>query len=209
MNKILKYLFFALFVRPLIYIVIGLNVRNAAKVPSKGPAILVANHCSHIDTLILMSLFRLKTTLTIYPIAAKDYFLKTKLGSWFFTNIIEIIPINRNIDKFSHTHPFEKASQLLKNGNIIIIFPEGTRNNFDEIGEFKRGVAHLAKLNPNIPILPVYMHGPGMVLPKGEGLLVPYICDVYVGNEMFWNQNPDQFPERFKRKNSGIKKTAY
>lgn len=206
MNKILKYLFFALLVRPLVYIVLGLNVRDNHKLPKKGPAILVANHSSHIDTLILMSLFNLKTTLSVHPIAAKDYFFKTKFRSWFFTNIIEIIPISRSVDKFSHSHPFEKASQILHDGKIVIIFPEGTRNNSDEIGEFKKGIAHLAKLNPTTPITPIYIHGPGMVLPKGEELLVPFICDVYIGDSIYWNQNKDQFVKDLKDSIQELKK---
>lgn len=198
MNKILKLLFFALFVKPLVYIVIGLNVRNGERLPQKGPAILVANHTSHMDTLILMSLFRMKNILSIYPIAAKDYFLKTKIGSWFFKNIIEIIPISRDMEQFSHVHPLEAATKKLQEGNMVIIYPEGTRGITEEIGEFKSGVAHLAKLNPNVPIIPIYIHGPEKVLPKGEGLLVPFICDVYIGEKSHWNKNKETFIKELK-----------
>lgn len=198
MNKFFKLLFFGLFVKPLIYIVIGINVRNPDRLPRFGPAILVANHTSHIDTLILMSLFSLKTVLSIYPIAAKDYFLKTKFGSWFFTNIIEIIPISREKEQFSHHHPFESATKKLQEGNIVIIYPEGTRGQDDKIGEFKRGVAHLAKLNPDVPIIPIYMRNPDKVLPKGEGLLVPFICDVYIGEKLNWRGSVENFTQMLK-----------
>jgi 1-acyl-sn-glycerol-3-phosphate acyltransferase len=198
MNKFFKLLFFGLFVKPLIYIVIGINVRNPDRLPKFGPAILVANHTSHIDTLILMSLFSLKTVLSIYPIAAKDYFLKTKFGSWFFTNIIEIIPISREKEQFSHHHPFESATKKLQEGNIVIIYPEGTRGQDDKIGEFKRGVAHLAKLNPDVPIIPIYMRNPDKVLPKGEGLLVPFICDVYIGEKLNWRGSVENFTQMLK-----------
>lgn len=193
MNKILKYLFFTLLVKPLIYVVLGLNVRNSDKLPHKGPAILVANHSSHIDTLILMSLFKSKTVLSIYPMAARDYFLKTKFRSWFFTNVIEIIPIDRNPRKFSRENPFEEATRLLREGNIVIIFPEGTRSVSDELGELKKGIAHFAKQNEDVPVIPIYIHGPGKVLPKGEGLLVPFICDVYVGDGLYWNGETNEF----------------
>lgn len=193
MNKTLKYFFFALVVKPLVYVILGLNVRNGDKLPQNGPVILVANHSSHIDTLILMSLFKLKTVLTIYPIAAKDYFLKTKFRSWFFLNVIGIIPIERNAKKVTRTNPFEGATQLLKSGNIVIVFPEGTRSITDELGEFKKGVALFAKLNPEVPVIPIYMNGPGKVLPKGASFLVPFICDVYIGDELYWNENTDEF----------------
>ena len=113
------------------------------------------------------------------------------------------------MDKFSHDHPFDKASEILKNGNIVIIYPEGTRNTSEDIGEFKKGIAHLAKLNPEVPLVPIYIHGPGMVLPKGEGLLVPFICDVYVGNEVYWNGNADIFTKGLKEKVEELRKQHY
>lgn len=198
MNKVLKTLLFTFIVKPLIYVVIGLNVKNANNLPQKGPAILVANHTSHLDTLILMSLFPLKTLLSIYPIAAKDYFLKTKIGSWFFQNVIEIIPINREKEQFSHIHPFAVAAQKLKEGNIVIIYPEGTRGKSDNISEFKRGVAHLAKLASNVPVIPIYMNNADKVLPKGEGILVPFICDVQVGERLYWNHSAEKFIQVLK-----------
>lgn len=208
MNKFFKILFFALFIRPLIYIVIGLNVRNLKNLPKDGPLILVANHSSHIDTMILMSLFPIKTVLKMHPIAAKDYFLKTKLSRWFYTKIIEIIPIEREQEKFTHIHPFSEAIKKLRAGEIIIIYPEGTRSTTDEIGEFKRGIAHLSKLNPEIPVIPIYMHNPDKVLPKGEGLLVPFICDVFIGEAMYWNQNIEKFTNSLKENIENLKSSC-
>ena len=209
MNKILKILFFALFAKPLIHIVLGLKVRNIEKIRKNSPAIIVANHASHIDTLILMCLFPLNKILSVYPIAAKDYFLKTKLGSWFFTQIIQIIPIDRESQKFSHTHPFEEATKKLKEGEIVIIYPEGTRSVTNDIGEFQIGVAHLSKLNPDVPVIPVYIHGPNMVLPKDESLLVPYICDVYIGEEIEFEKDKKQFVKKLEKSVKDLRQQHY
>ena len=58
-QKLLKYIFFTFFVRPYVFLVLGVNVSGAENLPkvSKGPSIIVANQNSHIDTLLLMSLF--------------------------------------------------------------------------------------------------------------------------------------------------------
>ena len=61
MSRLLKILFFLLIVRPLVMIVLGLNIRDRQKLPRKGPAIIAANHNSHLDTMVLMSLYPLAT----------------------------------------------------------------------------------------------------------------------------------------------------
>lgn len=205
MNKILKAIFFICFVKPLVYVVIGLNIRHPQRLPKEGPAILVANHSSHIDTLILMSLFPLKTILEIQPIAAKDYFFKTKFRSWVSKNLIGIIPLDREPETFTKIHPFAPVTEALKAGKIVIIYPEGTRGSSDIIGEFKTGVAHLAKQNPKVPVIPIYIHNPDMVLPKGDGFLVPFICDVFIGEKLNWNNNKENFMTLLRSKVEELK----
>ena len=59
--------------------------------------------------------------------------------------------------------------------------------------EFQTGVAHLAKRHPEVPITPVFMHGLGKALPKGEALLVPFFCDVYVDDAIHWAGDRETF----------------
>lgn len=205
MRQFLKAIFFIFFVKPLVYIVIGLNVKHSDRLPKSGPAILVANHTSHMDTLILMSLFPINTILKIQPIAARDYFFKTKFRAWVSMNLIGIIPLDREQETFSGIHPFAPVTEALKEDKIVIIYPEGTRGTSDNIGEFKSGVAHLAKQNPEVPVIPIYVHNPDMVLPKGDGLLVPFICDVFIGETMKWNKNKELFMTILKSKIEELK----
>ena len=95
LNKVLRFIFYAVIVRTVVLLVLGLNVRNKENLPSKGPAILIANHNSHLDTMVLMSLLPLQLLPNIQPVAAMDYFLKNRLIAWFALEIVGILPLKR------------------------------------------------------------------------------------------------------------------
>jgi 1-acyl-sn-glycerol-3-phosphate acyltransferase len=172
-------------VRPLILIILGLNVRGKQKLPDDGPAIIVANHNSHLDTLVLIALFPLKTMKILRPVAAADYFLSNVLLKFFALKIMNIIPISRKISSF-HEDLLDPISQSLNKGEIVIIYPEGTRGDPEQFSRFKRGISHLSKQHPKVPITPIFTHGLGKALPRGEGLFVPFFCDVFIGDSFFW-----------------------
>ena len=182
-NLFCRTLFFALFVRPLVLVMLGLNVRNREKLPVTGPIVLVANHNSHLDAVALMSLFPLRMLSKLRPVAAQDYFFRNPLLRWFALRVIGILPIDRHM-KSKRIHPLADINDALKRGDIVIIFPEGTRGNPEQLGNFKAGIAHIAKKNPEVPVIPIFMHGLGKALPKGEGLLVPFFLDIFIGEEI-------------------------
>lgn len=82
--RFLRYIFFAIIVRFVVLIVIGINIRRKDRLPKNGPAIIVANHNSHLDTLVLISLFKLKLLPKIHPIAAADYFFEKQVTGMVF-----------------------------------------------------------------------------------------------------------------------------
>jgi len=177
MTGIARWFFFVIFVRILVLLVIGMNVRGRGNLPTSGPAIIVANHNSHLDTLVLVSLLPLSLLARTRPVAALDYFLRSKALAWFALNIIGILPINRA----GGANPLMGLRKALDEGSILILYPEGSRGAPEEMIEFKRGVALLARDCPSVPVIPVFMHGLGKALPKGTKLFVPFICDVFVG----------------------------
>lgn len=188
-----KILFFLLVVKPIVLIALGLNLVNRRGLPKKGPAILAANHTSHLDTLVLMSLYPLSQLHRVRPVAAADYFFKNKWITWFSINCLDIIPISRNT-RVTREKLFQGCYDALENQEIIVFFPEGTRSLTEE-REFKlkRGIHHLLQQYPNTTVVPIILHGLGKALPKGEALLVPFNCDVIVGDPVVYNKNANEY----------------
>lgn len=205
MNRILKILFFGCIIRPLVFVVLGLNIRGREKLPKKGSAIIAANHNSHLDTMVLMSLYPLSQIHKIRPVAAADYFLSGKLRSWFSQKIIGIIPLDRNGGK-DLENLFSGCHKALDNRDILIIFPEGSRGNPEQIGKIKKGIFYLTKDRKDTDIIPVVMHGLGKSLPRGEALFVPFNCDVIVGDKIARCTNSKEFIDKIWESFNGLLK---
>lgn len=182
-NRMIKILYFALLIRPLVFVIIGLNIRGKNNLPLEGPAVLVANHNSHLDTMVLMSLYPLSKLHKVRPVAAADYFLSNRFLAWFSMVCVGIIPIERKAGA-DKTHLFDACHQALDQGDIVILFPEGTRGHPEQISTIKKGVFHLVNERNDTLITPVIMHGLGKSLPRGEALFVPFNCDVIVGKTL-------------------------
>lgn len=198
MITLLRYIFFQITVKPIITVILGLNVRKRSRLPKQGPAIILANHNSHLDTMVLMSLFPWQVIKHIKPVAAADYFLSNKYLAWFSQKIIGIIPIERK-RKDKSVSPFTQIQSALDDNKVIIFFPEGSRGEPEKMSDIKKGISHLAKENPQVPIYPIFMYGLGKALPKNEALLIPFVIDVVIGTPLFWTGNEEALLTKIKQ----------
>ncbi len=133
----------------------------------EGPAIFVANHQSHMDTLVLFEAMPERIKRNLYFGAAADrWFVKGKkklvLQPWYQSMVLGNFPIVRG----GGAKALEYAGWLLRQGECVCIFPEGTRTTKDELGRFKPGVSILA-LELDVPVIPIYLSGLREMRPKG------------------------------------------
>ena len=198
MNHTLRLIYF-LFVRCFVLILLGLNIRRKNLLPKSGPAIIVANHNSHLDTMVLISLFPLSLLPNVRPVAAADYFLKNKYMAWFSQKIIGIIPVTRGGGtKFKD--PLEPCYEALERGEILILFPEGTRGEPEKISDFKKGVSWIVEKYPDAPVTPIFIHGLGKAMGKSDFLPVPFFCDIFVGSPLAYKTSKEDFMALLKEK---------
>jgi 1-acyl-sn-glycerol-3-phosphate acyltransferase len=186
MDGFLRRLFAFLVLRPVAVLMLGLTLHGRQNLPKTGPAIIVANHNSHLDTLVLLSMMPLRLIDKVRPVAAADYFLKSQFLAWFSLHILNILPLERG-NAARGEDPLAESAAALERGDILIVFPEGSRGSAEVMGKFKGGVARLKERCPEVPVIPVFLQGAGKALPRGEIVLVPVVVDAVVGLPVPWS----------------------
>jgi 1-acyl-sn-glycerol-3-phosphate acyltransferase len=145
---------------PFLRLVYRVRVEGRDEVPAQGPVILAANHRSFMDSLFLPLVIRRRVTF----VAKAEYF-DDKKTAWFFRGVGQI-PIRREGGSASE-RALASATDVLEQGHVFGIYPEGTRTRDGYLHRGHTGVARLA-LRTGAPIVPVGMIGTDDINPVGR-----------------------------------------
>ena len=147
--------------------------------PKAEQRIYFANHQSHFDWVLLWAALPRDLRGATRPIAARDYWTASPLKHWITREIFNAVYVSR--ERAADEDPLEPLLEALRNGDSLVIFPEGTRGNAADPAPFKSGLYALAQAFPDVQLIPAWIDNVQRVMPKGEVVPVPILCTVTFG----------------------------
>ena len=152
---------------------VRVKIINLEYVDPNAAYIVMANHQSIFDIPVLLSALPIQ-----FRWLAKESLFKIPIFGWAMKRT-GYIPINRSNSKQAY-QSLLLAAKKVNEGASIIIFPEGTRQETDQLGDFKKGGFVLA-LKSQRPILPIGILGSRQVLPKNKFWITPGLVTLVIG----------------------------
>ena len=149
-------------VRAVLRITERIQVSGREHLPLTPPFLIVANHASHLDVLVLATALPLRLRDSVFPLAAGDTFFETPPMAAFAAGMMNALPMWRKncghhaIDALRH--------RLVSEPCGYILFPEGTRSRTGQLNPFRPGVGMLVA-GTAVPVIPCYLHGTFEALP--------------------------------------------
>lgn len=182
------------FLGPLLHAFFRPWVTGAEHVPARGGAILASNHLSFSDSFFLPLMLRRRVTF----LAKSDYFtgrgIKGRLTASFFRSVGQL-PVDRSGGQASEA-ALNTGLRALGRGDLLGIYPEGTRSPDGRLYRGKTGVARLA-LEAGVPVLPVAMIGTREVQPIGSRLPRIGRVGVVIGPPLDFSRYEGMSDDRF------------
>ncbi|HEX4123390.1 MAG TPA: lysophospholipid acyltransferase family protein [Tepidisphaeraceae bacterium] len=142
-----------------------LRIEGKELIPATGSFVLVANHSSHLDALVLACCLPARLRASVYPIAAGDTFFSKPITAAMSAVFINALPMWRR-SAVSHSLA-DLRSRLEAERCAYIIFPEGTRSRDGAMAPFKAGLGMLLA-GTAIPAVPCRLWGTFEALPPGR-----------------------------------------
>ena len=167
------------------------KIINNYKEDFSKPAVIISNHTSFLDIL------------AVGMITPKMIYL---VNDWVYNS-----PIFGRVVKLAGYYPasqgiegsVEHLRDKIEKGYSLMIFPEGTRSNTNEIGRFYKGAFYLAE-HFNIDVLPVYIHGNSETLPKGDHIIYDESITVVIDKRI--KADDTSFGENYSQRTKAINK---
>jgi 1-acyl-sn-glycerol-3-phosphate acyltransferase len=136
----------------------------------EGPVIFVANHCSHVDTPLLLRSLPARWRRRTAVAAAADYFYTKRLLAKAVSLAFCTVPLERRPGGMG-TEATTHIERLIAGGWSLVLFAEGTRSRDGRVGLMRSGAAVLAAQH-GVPIAPVHISGTHEAMPPGRSWMV-------------------------------------
>ncbi|GAC69532.1 lysophospholipid acyltransferase family protein [Gordonia soli] len=170
------------------------HVEGLENLPDRGPAILASNHLAVMDSFFLP----LMVPRRIYFLAKSEYFTGTGLKGgfqrWFFSAVGQI-PIDRTGAEAA-AGALTAARRQLEAGELMGMYPEGTRSPDGRLYKGKTGLARVA-LDTGVPVIPVAMIGTDTFNPPGTSIPRPTRITVKIGKPLDFSRYEGMQGNRF------------
>ena len=163
--------------------------------PTYAQRVYFANHSSNGDFVLIWTVLPAALRARTRPVAALDYWLTSPLRAFIGREVFNAVLIDRRPEARTED-PVAQMAAALDEGSSLIIFPEGGRNSGDmPLLPFKSGLYHLARMRPNVDLVPVWINNLNHVMPKGKVVPVPLICTLTFGAAL--RLDPNESKEAF------------
>ena len=158
-----------------------LQVTGREHLPTATPFVLVANHTSHLDALVLASLVPWRTRRSLYPIAAGDVFFESPPRAMLSAFLLNALPMQRR--SMGRHALADLRVRLTEDACGFILFPEGTRSATGEMQRFKPGLGMLVAAT-DIPVVPCHLDGAFEAWPRQGRWPRPRRVSVRIGQPL-------------------------
>ncbi|MEZ6061682.1 MAG: lysophospholipid acyltransferase family protein [Planctomycetaceae bacterium] len=194
----------------------ALKVEGGDRLPSRPPFVMVANHSSHLDALVLGAAAPAAIRHRLFPIAAGDTFFETRTSAVLSAFLLNALPMWRDN---CGLHALKSLRQRLVDGRgALILFPEGTRTRTGMMNPFKPGAGMLVA-GTAVPVIPCYIRGAFEAWPPDAKRPKFGAVSVCIGEAMTfdqveyrragWQQISDQMQQTVEVLRTGVRTEAH
>ena len=166
-----------------------LSVESEQLAPIEPPFVMIANHTSHLDALVLAAALPYRLCDCVFPVAAGDVFFDTPVTSLFSATLLNALPMWR---KNCGSHALaELKKRLIEEPCGLILFPEGTRSRDGLLGPFKPGLGMLTA-GTAVPVIPCHVSGAFHAFPPAARWPRPRKIVLRIGEPLVFDSVPNR-----------------